>query len=279
MEINPNRIEINMKIFRGIYLLFFGAFIGVIIGEPIWLNTLVKFGICSLNDANCADLFFWYLVIISIVVVSIVETINWVISSHRKNNMLLLKKYKHDQMVASIEVFNNTNELVEGCFARINKVFLVIDDSCQRIIDENINDKRICWDDGSVEVKIYKKSSDVLDIMRAYSENLELLLLDAPNLSMPVYRDMKHGKDARRVNYQLEIEICGIVVKDGNNNPIPPKISYWEIYYQSDGKGSIPKIQIQQISVMAEPTKNDTTRSQMPNTHYFTIILPTSKGK
>ena len=268
-----------MKIFRGIYLLFFGAFIGAIIGEPIWMNTLIKFGICSLNDLDCADSYFWYLVIISMVVVGIVETIDWAISSHRKNNMFLLKKYKHDQMVASIEVFNNTNKLIESCFARINKVFLVIDNSCQRIIDENINDKRIRWDDGSVEVKIYKMSSDVLDIMRAYSENLELLLFDAPNLSMPVYRDMNHGKDARRVNYQLEIEICGIIVKDGNNIPVPPKISYWEIFYQSNGKNSIPKIQIQQISAMAIPTKNDTTRGQMPNAHYFTLIIPTSKGK
>jgi hypothetical protein len=76
----------------------------------------------------------------------------------------------------------------------------------------------------------------------------------------------------------LEIEICGIIVKDGNNIPIPPKISCWEIYYQSDGKGSIPKIHIQQISAMAEPTKNDTTRNQMPNTHYFQLIIPTWKS-
>lgn len=268
-----------MKLFRGIYILFLGGFIGTIFGEPIWLNTLVKFGICSPNGTDCANKYFWYLVIISAIVVFFIEAVNWVISSRRRNNMLLLKKYKHDHMVASIEVFNKSNELIEVCFAKINKVFLVIDGSCQRIIDENINDKRIRWDDGSVEVKIYKKSSDVLDIMRAYSENLELLLHDTPNLSMPVYRDMKNGEDARRVNYQLEIEICGITVKNGNNIPIPPKISYWEIFYQSYGKGSTPKIHIQKILAMAEPTKNDTTRSQMPSTHYFTVIIPTPKGQ
>jgi hypothetical protein len=132
-----------MKIFRVIYLLFFGAFIGAIFNETTWLNVLGKFGICPVNGTDCAEKIFWYLVILSILVVTITEILNRLFSSLQKNRMLLLKKYKHDDMVASIEVFNNSNEIIENCFARINKVYLVIDNTCQRFIDENINDKRI----------------------------------------------------------------------------------------------------------------------------------------
>jgi hypothetical protein len=266
-----------IKIFRGIYLTLFGALLGTVFGDTIWQNTLENFGLCPAKDTDCAVGVFWNLFRICVFIVTIMEIANWFISAHQKNRMLLLKKYKHDSMVASIEVFNNSDEVIENCFAKVNKVYLVIDGVCQRIIDENINDKRIRWDDGSVEVKIYKKSSDVLDIIRAYSENLELLFHSFPNLSLFVYRDMKNRENARRVKYQLEIEICGITVKDGKNVPIPPKISCWEIYYQSNGQGSTPKIDIQRILSMAEPTKGDITRSQMPNTKSFTLIVPSEK--
>lgn len=266
-----------IKIFRGFYLTLFGAFLGVVLGDTVRMNTMERLGICLAKDTNCTVDIFWYLLFIFASIVVVVETVNWFNSVRQKNRRLLLKKYKHDNMVASIEVFNNSDEVIESCFGKVNRVNLVLNGACQRIIDENINDKRIQWDDGSVEVKIFRKSSDLLDIMRAYSENLELLLHSFPSFSMSVYSDMKNGKNARRVKYQLEIEVCGIIKKEGRNIPIPPKIGYWEIYYQSRGQGSPPKINIQEISKMTEPTKGDITIRQIPNKKSFNLIMPSEK--
>ncbi len=266
-----------MKIFRASYSILVGAFLGTFFGDTIWLKTLETLGLCTAKNTDCGIIILGFLVTVCLITIVFVEIANLIISMRQKNRMLLLRKYKHDSMVVSVEVFNNSNEIIESCFAKINKVYLVIDGTCQRIIDENINDKRIRWDDGSVEVKIYRKSSDVLDIMRAYSKNLELLLHSSPNLSMRVYQDSRNGENARRAKYQLEIEICGIIVQDGKNIPIPPKISYWEIYYQSNGQNSAPKIDIQKIASMAEPTKSDIARSQMPNEKSFTLIMPSKK--
>jgi hypothetical protein len=107
-----------MKLFREVCLVFLGAFIGKILGDTLWENTVEHLGVCDIGNKVCSTNAYWVCFFIFILVIIVVSSINVIVLRNREKKRVRFEKNKHDNALVSIKVFNDGNEKIKDCWAK-----------------------------------------------------------------------------------------------------------------------------------------------------------------
>jgi len=190
--------------------------------------------------------------------IPLIITLSWFIGCAIFEIYCRLKESKYininrDTDPRKIMVSNNGYDMVEGCVIKINKLYVLgKNQTCEKIVDENWN-YIFKWDDDSKNPNITIGGHNLIDVYNVTDKEIFLLFQDMPKISLPLYKDLKNGKNTRKGKYQIEIILFGNGKTDGGSDLIK-KRSFWEIYYQSNGEGLSPTFKMEKIEKMKKTT-------------------------
>ncbi len=151
-----------------------------------------------------------------------------------------------------IMVSNDGYDVLEGCVAKINKLYVLGNNhTCEVIADGNW-DYLFQWDDNSKSLDLGIGQYRVLNIYDINDEGI-FLLFQNTKVPLPLYKDKVYGDLARKGTYQLEVVFLGNG-KTGGGTDLIKKKTFWTIYYESNGNGKAPTFKMIEIKEMSNPT-------------------------